>query len=384
MRVIISAESFLPRSNGVTNSVFQVLANLKRAGHQPLVVAPGQGPSEVLGVQILRVPALSVSKFAQIDIARVRVKALREIIHNFAPDVAHLASPFILGEQLRKAAADAKIPTVAIYQTDVTGFANFYGLSAVRAISEARIKKIHQAADLTLAPSSSSISYLNSLGINRVKYWGRGVEHAQFCANHRSKQLRRGWGADDQSIVIGYVGRVAPEKQIEKLLALSDLGRLSGRKIRLVVVGDGPSREKLQKQLPDAHFTGSLSGFELGQAMASLDILLSTGEHETFCQVIQEGMAAGVAVVAAAAGGPLDLVQVGQSGELYAPGSISQMRRSLLRLITDDQLRRSYGAAGEKLVQGRSWQLICQQLFDHYQAVIDDNLASRPIRSQSA
>lgn len=373
MRILIATESFLPRSNGVTNSVIKSSSNLKRMGHEVLILAPGKGPLSVDGIKVERVPSIAINSLAQIDLSTIRTRELVSKISNFQPDIIHLASPFLLGDQVRRAALITDTPIVAIYQTDVTGFAFHYGFNAMSNFAERRIKKIHSQVNLTLAPSSQAKKYLVDMGIKNIEIWGRGVDNVQFNSNRRSTSLRATWGADENTVVIGYVGRLAPEKRVENLKALRDIGALTGTKLKLVVVGDGLSRERLEKLLPGAIFTGHKQGNDLGSTMASLDILISTGENETFCQVIQEGFASGIPVIAPAVGGPVDLVSPGENGLLYHPGSLFELRRSALKLIGDKQFRISCGKNGQEMVKSRSWQALTEILVVHYQNVIENH-----------
>ena len=371
MRVLISAESFLPRSNGVTNSVLRVSRYLKSQGHEVLIIASGDGPSRVEEIEIRRVPALALKRIAQVDIPRVKVKTLIPILEEFNPDIIYLASPFLLGEQVRKAGIRCGIPVIANYQTDVSGFIDFYGLNTAKTIVEKRLKKIHKGSTLTLAPSTESISFLRSLGIENVRHWGRGVDLEQFNPAWRSEKLRKYWGADSDTLIIGFVGRLAPEKQVHKLASIGDVGLLAGKQILQVIVGEGPTRETLEKSLPKAVFTGHLNGKELSKAVASMDLLITTGENETFCQVIQEAMAAGLAVIAPNAGGPKDLINDGVDGFLYEPGENLDIRKKVLRAIFDrDQLEKMSLAAYSK-VQGKTWDQVCHQLLSIFSEVID-------------
>ena len=362
MRVLISAESFLPRSNGVTNSVLRVSRYLISQGHEVLLIASGDGPTSVGEIKIRRVPALALKRIAQVDIPRVKVRTILPIIEEFAPDVIYLASPFLLGEQVRKAAIRAGVPTIANFQTDVSGFIEFYGLTGAKSFVEKRLRKIHNGSTLTLAPSHASMSYLTALGVERIKFWGRGVDLQQFNPKWRSQKLRKSWGAEGETLVIGFVGRLAPEKQVHKLGLLADVGNLAGKKTVHVIVGDGPSRNSLQNSLPKAIFTGHLSGDELSKAVASMDILITTGENETFCQVIQEAMASGLPVIAPAIGGPLDLISEGVDGYLYTPGVSLDIRKKVLKMIHDDALLEQMSEAALVRVQSKTWENVCQQL----------------------
>jgi phosphatidylinositol alpha 1,6-mannosyltransferase len=374
MRVLISAESFLPRTNGVTNSVLRTVRYLKKNGHAVLVVAPGEGPTSLDGVDIRRVPALALQRFAQVDIPSVATNVLKRMIQEFNPDIVHLASPFLLGEQVRKAAISLNIPVIANFQTDVSGFINFYGLTTAKVLVEKRLKKIHNGSTITLAPSTDSEAYLLNLGISRIARWGRGVDLAEFNPRWRSKRTRRSWGAKEDTCVVGFVGRLAPEKQVQKLSYLNDIGRMTGKHVVQIIVGDGPSRTSLQKSLPDALFLGHLKGEELSKAIASMDLLITTGENETFCQVIQEAMAAGLPVIAPEIGGPRDLIKDGYSGLFYKPGNNFDIRMKVLQLVSNDALRNAMSENAFHQVQTRTWTKVCSELFEIYESTLADRV----------
>lgn len=372
MRILIATESFLPRSNGVTNSVLKVGTNLETLGHDVQILAPGKGPLEIQGLRVDRVPSIAIDSLAQVDFPTIRIKEIANRINRFQPDVLHLASPFLLGDQARRVAKQHQIPSVAIFQTDVAGFVNHYGLSKISALVERRIRKIHSTVDLNLAPSRHSMSYLENLGIENIKIWGRGVDTGQFNNSYRSQALRQSWGANENTIVVGFAGRLAPEKCVENLRILHNLESKTGKKVQLVIIGDGPSRERLANHLPYARFTGHLSGEELGQAMASLDVMVTTGEKETFCQVIQEAMACQVPVVAPATGGPLDLVEPGINGYLYQPGALNELRNAVQNLIDNPQQILDYGQNGENMVRYRTWLSLTESIVGHYETAISN------------
>jgi phosphatidylinositol alpha 1,6-mannosyltransferase len=136
--------------------------------------------------------------------------------------------------------------------------------------------------------------------------------------------------------------------------------------MRVVIVGDGPCRDELAALMPQAVFAGRLSGADLGAAAASFDVLVAPGEHETFCQVVQEGMASGVPVVAPAIGGPVDLIDSGVNGFLYPAGDQAAMVDCVTRLAYDEVLRHRLTAAGLLAVENRSWRALGDELRDHY------------------
>jgi phosphatidylinositol alpha 1,6-mannosyltransferase len=367
VRVAIVAESFLPNVNGVTNSVLRVLEHLRRTGHEVIVIAPdtphGAPPAERVhdGIRVHRVPSRMFPKVTSLPLGVPRPRMVG-VLRGFAPDVVHLASPALLGYGGLHAARHLGVPTVAVFQTDVAGFAQSYGVGAMSRAAWAWTRHLHSRADRTLAPSTSAMANLEAHGVPRVHRWARGVDITGFAPSARDDGLRRRWSPDGRPIV-GFVGRLAPEKHVERLAALSARDDL-----QVVVVGDGIDREKLQSCLPTAVFTGALYGDALAAAYASMDVFVHPGEHETFCQAVQEAMASGLPVIAPNAGGPRDLVASYRTGLLLDVGDFeAELSESVDHLIAE---RPRYSLAARRSVLGRTWPAICDELLAHYEAVL--------------
>ncbi|MFZ2529960.1 MAG: glycosyltransferase family 1 protein [Rhodococcus sp. (in: high G+C Gram-positive bacteria)] len=368
MRVAIVAESFLPNINGVTNSVLRVLEHLDRTGHDALVVAPDTvaglppAPTDHDGVPVYRVPAVMVPKVSSLPVGIPEFQ-LVQILRDFAPDVVHLASPFLLGAGGVAAARRLQVPTVAVYQTDVAGFAASYGLGLAARASWRWTRRLHRSCDRTLAPSSAAAADLEAHGIPRVHRWARGVDTTRFAPSHRSEDVRRAWNPDGRAVV-GFVGRLAPEKHVERLAVLAGDPRF-----RLVIVGDGPERARLQAAMPDAVFTGQLGGDDLAQAYASFDVFVHPGEHETFCQAVQEALASGVPVIAPDAGGPRDLVAHCRNGYRLPVDRFAELLPGAVAAFLDPVARTRFGGAARRGVLGRTWPAVCDELIGHYEQV---------------
>jgi phosphatidylinositol alpha 1,6-mannosyltransferase len=362
VRVVIVSESFLPQVNGVANSVRHVAEHLTRSGHEVLVVAPGPGPDHHGGVPVVRVRSVGLPGYRSFPLG-LPDGVLERAVASFGPDVVHLASPIVVGAAGLRAAHRHGIPTVAVYQTDVAGFSRQYGVR-VEAMIERWVGRIHRRADRTLVPSTTSLRQLEALGARQLHVWRRGVSLDLFDPERRDPALHAEWSGPGREVVVGYVGRLAAEKQVRRLVELADIPGA-----RLVVVGDGPEREWLERRVPDAVFTGQLGGTELARAFASLDVFVHPGTKETFCQTVQEAQAGGVPVVAAAAGGPLDLVDHGRTGLLFDPMDPHSLRRAVVAAVRDEALRVRLAAAARADVQGRTWASLVEELVGHYRAV---------------
>ncbi|MGH4030457.1 glycosyltransferase family 4 protein [Actinomycetota bacterium Odt1-20B] len=367
MRVVIVTESFPPDVNGVAHCALQTARHLAASGHDPLVIAPATAAAEpgqdaAAPCPVVRVPSLPLPGYPQVRVALPSRRVAAALTAHRA-QLVHLASPFVLGVRGMAAAARLGIPAVAVYQTDLGGYARTY-MGLGEATAWRRIRSVHAAADRTLAPSTAALGDLVAHGVPRVSLWPRGVDTVRFHPGRRDEALRREL-APGGELIVGYVGRLAPEKQVE---LLSGVCGLDG--VRVVVVGDGPSEASVRAALPGAVLLGRRTGDELARIFASLDLFVHTGPYETFCQTVQEAMASGVPVVAPAAGGPLDLVAPGRTGLLVPPRDASAVRDAVWSLTADPGLREAYGAAGRAAVEGRTWAAVGDRLIGHYTEVL--------------
>lgn len=374
MRVAVVSESFLPTVNGVTTSVLRVLEHLQARGHETIVIAPAPGaPDAYAGARVVPVPALSYREFP----VGLPTPIVSRTLAEFAPDVVHAASPFLLGAHAIGASWRLGIPSVAIFQTDVAGYAKRNRLAAATSFAWRVVNLVHDKADLTLAPSSSALADLAAAGVQRLDRWGRGVDldgyHPRLKLDASTAELKNRL-APNGELIVGYVGRFAPEKQVERFAALRGIPG-----IRIALVGDGPSAASVRSALAGmpVEYLGALHGRELAVAYAAFDIFVHNGSEETFGQTIQEAQATGLPVVAPRAGGPIDLIDHGRTGLLTDPDSSRSVRGAVMHLVGDAALRARLGEAGRRSVLGRTWQAVGDQLIAHYERVIDEARARR-------
>jgi phosphatidylinositol alpha 1,6-mannosyltransferase len=378
MRVLVVSESFLPTVNGVTNSVCKVLDHLALRGHDAHVMVPACGaPATYAGFPVEQIVSLPYRQFP-VGLPGLHVQ---RIIERFDPDVIHVASPFLLGAEAIAAGRRLGIPTVAIFQTDVAGYARRNHLAALEAVAWRMLRRIHRDATVTLVPSSSTMADLREAGFRRLKRWGRGVDLATYHPRNRqlaATRLLRGTLSPGGEVVVGYVGRVAPEKQVERIAALRGIPGIA-----IAIVGDGPGMPLLRKKLDGmpVSYLGELHGAALASAYASFDVFLHTGEDETFGQTVQEAHASGLPVVSPRSGGPIDLVAEGLNGFLYQPGNSDELRSTIELLARDPALRQRMGEAGRRTVLGRDWATVCDELLDRYRKVIRTTEIKRERRS---
>jgi len=251
-----------------------VLEHLASAGHEAIVIAPAAGgPESYAGFPVHPVPYVAYRQFP----VGLPNPVVQKLLGDFRPDVVHAASPFLLGAQAIAAARRAGIPSVAIFQTDVAGYARRNHFGRATGLAWRLVRWVHEGADLTLVPSSASMSDLSAAGVRNLARWGRGVDltgyHPRNRASQNAVRLRQRLAPNGDTI-IGYVGRIAPEKQLEQLAALRGVPG-----IRLAIVGGGPALPQVARALRGMPVTylGVLTGVELATAYASFDAFVHTG-----------------------------------------------------------------------------------------------------------
>src|SRR5262252_10078007 len=372
VRVAIVAESFPPDVNGVAHCALRVAEHLVLRGHQPMVIAPaparnaagGAGAAGPFPWPVVRLPSVPLPRYRSFRIG-LPIRPLHTALAGHRAEIVHLASPFVLGPAAVAAAGRECLPTVAVYQTDVPAYARVYRAGKLGEAAAWRwLRRIHNAADRTLAPSAASAASLREHGVQRVWLWGRGVDTERFDPARRSPRLRHEL-APGGELIVGYIGRLAPEKRVD---LLGQVAELPG--VRLVIVGDGPAAAALRRALPGAVFLGARHGTELATIYASLDVFVHSGPCETFGQTLQEAAASGLPVVAPAVGGPLDIVSDGITGFLVPPGAAGPLTDAVSRLAGDPVMRAAMGRAGREKVTGRTWPVLGDELIGHYAEIL--------------
>ncbi|MBG9356425.1 glycosyltransferase family 1 protein [Corynebacterium diphtheriae bv. mitis] len=323
VKVAIVTESYLPNINGVTNSVLRIEEYAKAHGHEVLVIAPR------ICVNVIRTLPIGLPVGVE--------KRLRA----FDPDVIHLASPYAFAARAAFIAQKMAVPCVAVYQTDVAAYQQHYRLTWLKNAHWSWMRAFHNRAALTLAPSTPAKEQLENHGIKNVQLWGRGVNTELFHPRPKNNPKK----------VVGYVGRLAPEKSVHRLAALNHRDDLE-----VVIVGDGILREQLERALPNARFLGQLRGEALACEYARFDVFVHTGDHETFGQTIQEAHASGVPVVAPRSGGPIDLIT--PANGIFITEGIEQ--------AVDYVLAHDFDPRSTVV----TWETVCSQLFAHYRDVV--------------
>lgn len=366
LRIAIVSETFFPKMDGIVRFLLEMLGYLQRHGHAALVFCPGDGPARVSGAAVVRASALPFPLYPELQLT-LRSSRMVSALRAWQPDIVHLAGPALLGAQGLRVARLLGLPAVGHFQTNLPLYARHYGLPWLSGPAWRYLALLHNRCICTYAPSGPVAEECRRHGLHRVSVLPRGVDIAAFSPRYRSDAVRRQWGVLPDQVVFLYAGRLAPEKNLLRLAALTRALPES----RLVVVGDGPYRAALARRLGGAvSFTGYLHGEELAAAYASADVFAFPSLTETFGLVVLEAMASGLPVLAMRAGGVPDSVADGLTGILSDPAVPDTWVRGAVRLADSPELRRAMGARGRDTAQHRTWDATFDRLIAGYRDIV--------------
>jgi glycosyltransferase involved in cell wall biosynthesis len=368
VRIALFSETFLPKVDGIVNTLCYLLKHLEKRGHESVLFAPTGAPARYHSTRILTYDGFPFPLYPELKLVPPTVH-IRQQLALFQPDVVHVVQPIALGVTGMWHARRLGIPVVASYHTDVPGFAAQWGLGWLQGPIWATFRTIHQQADLNLCPSYTTLRQLREHHFPKVSVWTRGVDTRRFQPQWRSETWREYLtNGRSQSPLLLYVGRLSAEKRVEWLRPLLD----QFPDARLAIVGDGPARTELETLFAGTNtiFTGYLGGHDLAQAYAAADIFTFPSANETLGNVLLEAMASGLAVVAAASGGPLDIVYHNRNGLLFQPDSPADFAAKVGTLLQDAALRHQLSQRARHDAAQRDWATVLDGLLENYAEVM--------------
>ncbi len=369
MKIAIVTETFLPSTDGVVTRLCATIKWLKEQGHDIIVIAPDLGVDEFEGVPVKGIPARKFFFYRSREFS-LPSRKVKKIFKEFQPDVVHAVNPALVGFAGVQYAEKLKLPLVASYHTNVPRYLDYYRLSAFKPLLWWWIRRMHNKADLNLCTSQSVQKDLTGRGFHNVHVWKRGVAVDKFGSEYYDETMReRLTGGKKDKVLLLYVGRLAAEKEIQKIKDVLE----ESDQFCLALVGDGPYRNELERHFAgtDTVFTGFLHGGELAAAYASADAFIFPSTTETLGLVILEAMASGLPVIAADSGPTREQIEDEVTGLLYDPKDRTSFTTTVLK-TQDSRLLASISA--KALEEGRTmgWNRPAEQLEQLYKDVLHE------------
>jgi glycosyltransferase involved in cell wall biosynthesis len=299
MQIELVTETYAPDVNGVALTVQSLEQGLRALGHRVGIVriARGGEPGGEHGAD-LRVTGSPLPGYPGLRFGLPASGRLQARWAGNRPDVVYIATEGPLGWSALTQARRLGIPVATGFHTRFDDYVTRYGARMLSPWVFAWMRRFHNRGDATLVPTRELQLQLQARGFRNVQRLGRAVDTEAFHPRWRSEDLRRAWGVTGNAPVVVSVGRLAAEKNLD--LAITAFRELQLRlpAARMVLVGDGPERARLQAAHPDLVFTGMLQGAALSAHYASADLFLFPSLTDTFGNVTLEAMASGLACVA--------------------------------------------------------------------------------------
>jgi glycosyltransferase involved in cell wall biosynthesis len=289
-------------------------------------------------------------------------RALERLWTYRRPDVVHIVTEGPLGWSALRAALKLRIPVVSDFRTNFHAYSRHYGIGWLGKPILAYLRKFHNRSLCTMVPTESMRAELAALGFFRLRVVARGVDTALFDPARRCETLRASWGAGPSDPVLLHVGRLAPEKNLNALLAAFAAAKKRAPRARLVLIGDGPSRRELQVLCPDAILAGTLRGERLAAGYASGDVFMFPSVTETYGNVTLEALASGLAVIAYDYAAAAAHIRHGHNGLLANFDNTAEFAALAGGLVTDTRQIRSLGVQARQQVLAHDWERVVQQL----------------------
>jgi glycosyltransferase involved in cell wall biosynthesis len=362
LRVSLVTETYPPEVNGVAMTIRRMVEGLNLRGHHVQLVRPRQGAKDQAESnpnleQILQ-PGLPIPRYDSLRMGLPAKSAMVKLWLTRRPDIVHIATEGPLGWSALNAARKLKLPVTTDFHTNFHAYSSHYGIGWLRKPIMTYLRKFHNRASHTFVPTQQMLNELTAQGYEKLLVVARGVDTRLFSPVKRSAALRANWGVSEGDPVVLYVGRIAPEKNLELVVKTFLAMRECAPKARLVLVGDGPLAAELKERHGEFIFAGMRTGEELAAHYASGDIFLFPSMTETFGNVTLEAMASGNAVIAYDYAAAEEHIHHNQNGLLAGFGDAGSFITQGVGLIADPLRIQTLGRQARMSVEPVDWESI--------------------------
>ena len=364
LRVAHFLGTIRPEHDGVTRVMYRLRDLLNATGEiqgqfiSPIV--PDQVPADMHRVKSIPFPLSTDYRLATVNSGSIR----KIYAGQPRPDIIHIHTPCPLGRAASRYAVEEKIPLVVTYHTHFPIYLTYYKVDFLQGVAWRYLHRIYDPARAIIVPSKATLAELQARGFKNLLHIPHGVDTSRFSPTYRSDDWRKQVGGEGR-VILTFVGRLVWEKNLKELAEAVSRMKTHDQ-ARVVIVGEGPAREKLEEMMPNAHFTGFLQGDALAVAYASSDVFVFPSVTETFGNVTVEAMAAGLPAICASRGGACDIVQPGDNGLLVEGNDADELAAAMDSLVRDPERRRRMSQAALESSKHYQWENTARRYRDLY------------------
>ena len=374
LHVALISETFPPEINGVANTLGRLVEGLRERGHRVQLIRPRQDVDQEHATDddVLLTRGWPLPGYPGLQWGLSSLHKLLRRWQRQRPDVLYIATEGPLGLSALRAARRLAIPVVSGFHTNFQQYTGHYGFALLTRAMTNYLRWFHNRTQLTLVPSVGQQVDLQRRDFQRLALLARGVDSQLFNPRRRSEALRASWGLEPDDLAVVHVGRLAAEKNLSLLIkAFRALQQAQPQhRMRLILVGDGPLRNELQAQLPDALFCGLQRGEALATHYASGDLFLFPSLSETFGNVVLEALASSLAVVAFDQAAAAQHIHHQHNGMLARPGDEAGFCTAACELLTDSEVLRRIRLNARRHASHLSWDGIVMQFEQHLRSAM--------------
>ncbi len=395
MKICMFTNTYLPHVGGVARSVQFFTEDLRRMGHEVLVVAPTFPDVETLHEdenEVLRVPAIQNFNGSDFSVRIPIPFVIDEKITEFKPDIIHSHHPYLLGDAGLRAARRRLLPLIFTHHTLYEKYTHYVSQESegMKRFVIHLSTEYANLCDRVVAPSESVAELIHRRGMNRpTEVIPTGVD-TRFFGTGKGQAFRQEYSIPQNARVIGHLGRLAPEKNLDYLVEAVIEYVDSDPDAYFLVVGRGLSEEMIHSRFAERGLKdrlvmgGEMTGQKLADAYHAMNLFVFASKSETQGMVLTEAMAAGIPVIALDASGAREVVQDGENGRLLSGDASAEDFAGAVRDAFDDPDRMdrwrekslqtakafSRASSAEKMV--RLYTAAIQEAAEVYQTVAEE------------
>jgi glycosyltransferase involved in cell wall biosynthesis len=372
LRVALFSGNYNYVRDGANQALNRLVGYLLRQGVNVRVYSPTvKNPAFPATGDLVDIPAIPIPGRSEYRIPIAIPARVRRDLDQFNPNVVHVSSPDIVAHRAVTWARRHQIAAVASVHTRFESYLEYYHFQWLEPEVRAILRRFYHRCEVVLAPAESTAAILRAQRMNRdIAIWSRGIDQEQFNPERRDMEWRRSLGIRDDELVVAFLGRIVMEKGLDVFADAIHAFAERGLPYRVLVIGEGPARPWFEEQLPDAIFTGQLTGDDLARALASSDVLFNPSVTEAFGNVTLEAMACALPVVAAMASGTSSIVRDNETGLMVDVNDVDGFADALETYASDPELRRRHGEAGLAIAKRMDWDTINSAVIRAYKHAI--------------